>query len=344
MKKKELIISLILLMIISIVNNYYAASLNNLYHLYFIKQLVWYILGFISIFIISKINLDYLFDKILYIYILGNLLLILTLIIGVNVNGSTSWINLGFFSFQPTEFMKICLILLLRKISLNKNYSDFKYLFICFIIVLIPSILTFLEQDTGPIIIYLIIFLTFIFMKKINKFYYIGGISLLLLISVSFFILYFNYQDFFIQIFGNKFFYRMDRITNLINGKGYQIKQALLSISSSGLFGIKKRIYFPEAPTDFAFTLLISNFGFIGMMVFLIIYFYFFYSLSTFKDRYLLYPIYYILLIEYSINILMNIGLFPIIGITLPLISYGGSSLLSFMILLGFILNKKSIS
>ncbi len=339
MKKNRIIIILLIIMLISIANNYYGINYNS----YFIRQLIWYLIGFGILFIIPKLNINFIINNSLYLYLFGNFLLLLTLLIGTNVNGASAWLKIGPFSLQPSEFMKIFLILYLRYITINYKFNDFKYIIITFLIVLIPSILTFLEPDTGAVIIYFIIWIVFLVLKKLNKWYYIISISLGLVLISSFFILYYQYQDMFINIFGTNFFYRMDRVTNFIKGDGYQLNEALKSISNSGLFGIKNKVYFPESLTDFALTLYISNFGLIGLLLLLITYTLLFKNLLYLKsDKYLMYPIIYIILFQYSINILMNIGLFPIIGVPLPFLSYGGSSLISYFILLSFIIKEKA--
>jgi len=326
-------------MLLSIANNYFARDLLISYNNYFIKQLIWFISGFIIMFIISKLNLGFIYKYSFYLYLFGNFLLLLTLIIGKNINGAKGWLSIGPFSIQPSEFMKIFLILYLREFTLKYDLSDFKYIIFTLLIILLPSILTFLEPDTGGVIIYIIIWIVFFFLKKLNKWYYIITISFSLLSIVVFFILYYKYPNNFINIFGTSFFYRMDRITNFVNGEGYQIGEALKSTSNSGLFGLKDKVYFPESATDFALTLFISNFGIVGLSFLLIIYTLFFSELLKYnKDKYLLYSTIFILIFQYVTNILMNVSLFPIIGITLPFISYGGSSILSYMILIGFLI------
>ncbi|MDD4809555.1 MAG: FtsW/RodA/SpoVE family cell cycle protein, partial [Bacilli bacterium] len=237
MKNKKVILILVFcLMLFSLINNYSARYILSSYDNYFIKQLVWYLVSFLSIFILFKINIDVLFKKSFYLYILGNLLLLLTIFIGTTVNGSTSWIVVGPFSFQASEFMKIALILYLSMIS-TKDISDFKYIIITLIIVLIPSILTFLEPDTGAVMIYFVIYIAFLIMRKLNKWWYITVIGVSLISVSLFFVLYYYYQDIFINIFGTSFFYRMDRITDFVKGDGYQLNKALVSIGSSGMFG-----------------------------------------------------------------------------------------------------------
>lgn len=342
MNKKYLIITLFVFMILCISNNYYASQYMSLYSDYYLKALVWYVISFGMIFVLSKININYLIDKSLYLYLFGVLLLIMTLFWGTSVNGAKCWLSLGVFTFQPSEFMKVFLILYLYHINVVWVSTDFKYFIFVSIIVLIPSILTFLEPDTGPIIFYLIIYLCFLLLKKINKYYIIGLISLAFLILSGFFIIYFKYQELFIDIFGSSFFYRIDRLTNFINLEGYQITTALTSTANAGIKGNEKVIYFPEAPTDFAFTLFVSNFGIIGLILLLVVYtLFFYYLLISCKNKMLLSPIFFIIFFQYVINIFMNIGLFPIIGITLPFISYGGSSIITLMILIGLVLNER---
>ena len=136
----------------------------------------------------------------------------------------------------------------------------------------------------------------------------------------------------------------MDRLTNFMNREGYQIQTAIKSISLSGLFGIKKRVYFPEAETDFAITLLIANFGLVGFIIYLILFSIFLFFLDKLcNDKYILKPCINFIVIQAGINILMNISLFPIVGITYPLLSYGGSSCISILLLIGIIYNMDNM-
>ena len=310
---------------------------------YFIKELIWFLIGFIIIFIINRLNINYFFKYSFYLYLLGNLLLLFTLIYGNYVNGARNWLNIGIFSFQPSEFMKIFLIIYLRYFTLKYKISNFKYTIYTGLIVLLPSILTFLEPDTGGVIIYLIIWFVYLFLRRINKWFYIISIGLLIVLLGGFLILYYNHQNVFINLFGTSFFYRMDRITNFINGDGYQLNEALKSTSNSGLLGLDNKVYFPEKTTDFVISLFISNFGIIGLLFLLIIYNLLFIFLGQLNsDKYILYSLLFILLFQYGTNILMNIGYFPIMGITLPFLSYGGSSLISYMIIIGLVLKEKA--
>ena len=180
-------------------------------------------------------------------------------------------------------------------------------------------------------------------MRKYNKWFYIISALLLFCIILIFIYLYLFQRDLFIKVFGTTLFYRIDRITNFLNQDGYQRNQALASLRSSKLFGRGELIYFPESTTDFAFTFLVSQIGIIPGIIFLIIYSLLIIILNSIKtDKYIKGAFITIISFQFIINVLMNIGFFPIIGITLPFLSYGGSSLLSYIILITLILKKVS--
>lgn len=343
MKKKYLtIIFLIIIMLFSIYNLYNSKIMLKSYSNYYIKELIWWVIGFLVIIISSRLNLDIIFKKSKYLYVLGIILLVITHFFGITINGSTSWLKVGLVSIQPSEFMKIPLILSLRSISL-RNYSNIEYFIYALVLILIPSIIVFMEPDTGAIIIYFLIFITFIFMRKYNKWFYIISALLLFCIILIFIYLYLFQRDLFIKVFGTTLFYRIDRITNFLNQDGYQRNQALASLRSSKLFGRGELIYFPESTTDFAFTFLVSQIGIIPGIIFLIIYSLLIIILNSIKtDKYIKGAFITIISFQFIINVLMNIGFFPIIGITLPFLSYGGSSLLSYIILITLILKKVS--
>lgn len=357
---KILIMFLVLFFIISIISIYSASiyispSLGKLYY----KQIYWYIFGFLIIILLLKIKLSTLYKYSPLFYIL-NIILLIGLFFTKEVNGSHAWYNLfGIINFQPSEFMKLALILLLptitykfyKKEKVISTKKELELILILFIIVLIPSILTFLEPDTGSVIIYFVIYFSILFTSGINKKWIILFISLLVIFLTMFLSLYFLKQELFVNIFGSSFFYRMDRIINWNNKSGMQLTNSLIAISSSGILGHgfnNTPVYFPEAGTDFIFTVFSSNFGLIGSLFLIIILLIFNLYLikiakevSSLKDKYTIIGITSVILFQDIQNIGMVLGLFPITGITLPFISYGGSSLLSYMFLIGIIINIK---
>lgn len=355
-KKKDkiiLIICLLIFLTISIISIY---SVNKAY---VSKQIMWYMIGFVIILILKKFNIkNIIYNYHFVFYIITTFLLFLLLIFGREINGSKCWFiipKLG--SFQPSEFMKLALILTISKIlSKNKKENDFKndlkLFFKIIFLLLLPIIFTFLEPDTGMVIIYIIITFIMLFSYGLDKKIFILLFILGGLLIGGFLYFYFNYQDEFIKIFGTSFFYRIDRLLDWSNKSGMQLTNAITSIKSAGLtgFGIDNmQVYIPEAHTDFIFSIYSSVTGFIGTIILIITIIVFDITLSkcAIKSTDKLFKFITIgfvgmILYQQVQNISMNIGLLPITGITLPFISYGGSSLLSYMIMISIILNYKT--
>ncbi len=356
---KILILCVSIFFIISILSIYSASmylspTLGNLA----LKQELWYLIGVIIIFLVIKFKNNLFYKYSWYIYLINVILLVGLLFLAPDINGSKCWyIIKGIGSIQPSEFMKISLILILAKVIDNfkkkKRKATLKEEFVLlikvFCIVLIPSILTFLEPDTGAVIIYLIITLTMLFISGISIIWYIM-LGIIVAITGSIFLyLYFVEQDTFISIFGSNFFYRMDRIINWKSGSGMQLENSLAAIGSSYIKGHgfnKTPLYFPEAGTDFIFSVYASNFGLIGSVFLIgIIMLFDLHIINIGKetvnriDKYVVAGIIGIFIYQQIQNIGMTIGMLPITGITLPFISYGGSSLISYMIIIGLLLN-----
>lgn len=354
---KWLFIVIILFCLISVLSIGSAQRLLGVNDLMY-RQMIWYFVGFILIFIVMKIKNDFFIKYVWIFYLLGVILLGLLLVFGTPVNNAKCWFNLpGIGTFQPSEFMKIILIITLASMinKFNKEHNKAKcfdeFLFIIKVlfVVLIPSALTFLQPDTGVVLIYLLITFIMLFISGIRLRWFIIAFVILGLTVGSVIFVYFYSQDMFIDIFGTSFFLRVDRLLDWSNSSGYQLQNGLSAIGSGGLFGYglnNTPIYFPEPQTDFIFAVYASNFGFLGSMflIFLIAYFDIKLILLAIKtnniiNKYIISGIIGMLIYQQVQNIGMTIGLLPITGITLPFISYGGSSLLSYMFMLGFIFN-----
>ena len=319
--KKNLII-LIPIFILEFLSIFY---LKNDYQ---IKQLIWFVLGLVSLFLVSKLKEKHLKTISILLYIVSIILLIIVLF-HPYTNGSRGWLKLYKISIQPSEITKISLILVSFFLN-NKNFLS-KLIFI--LIFLIPSILTFVEPDTGAVIIYGIIFLFFLpkfFSKKeITVFF---SISLILVGTLLY--LYFYQKDIFIDIFDTSIYYRLDRISAFKNQDNMQVNNALISIGSG------KLLYFPEANNDFFFAYLLSK-NYYNFYIIIISYFLIFTVLLLLKTP-LSNLFLYILLFQVTENIGMNFNLLPVIGIPLPFLSYGGSHTITTFLMLGLGLKKFS--
>lgn len=350
-------IPLLILNGISLLNMINAPLISSLYTHALIKQVIWFLLGFGIILLAKFVKIKYLFKYSFFFYLFSVFLLILVLIMGRDINGAKCWFTIGPINFQPSELMKVALTLFSIQIVINSPKATFKnqlmLILKLLIITIIPSILVFLEPDTGAIINYLIIiFVVFIF-AKLNKWWYIIFFTTFFLGIFIFFYAYFFHQDILIQLLGSSLFYRMDRIINFANGIGYQLESALITIGSSSFFrfNLKKIVlYIPEAPTDFIFAFTIGNFGIFGGILIIICYviinFYLVeqaYKLKNNSHKLFIYAYLSILIFHQVYNIFMNIGLLPIMGIPLPFISYGGTNTLINFLFLGLSLKMINI-
>lgn len=356
---KTLLIPIILFALISIFTLYGADSIlpsymDNL----MTKQILWYVAGFIIAYIIMTVGNNWIYRMTWFLYILGILSLIGLFFFGVSINNATCWYEIkGLGTIQPSEFMKIILIITNANLiaKFDEDFpnptvkEEFFFLIKIFLVVLIPSVLTFMQPDTGVVLIYLLITFVMLFISGIRYRWFaiiIGTFGGLIGAVLS---IYFINQDLFIKIFGSSFFLRVDRLLDWSNQSGYQLENSLSAIGSAGIFGHgwnSNPIYFPEAQTDFIFAVFASHFGFIGSALLLALITFFDIRLISLAirtnkliNKYVIAGVAGMLIYQQIQNIGMTFGLLPITGITLPFISYGGSSLLSYMLAAGIIFN-----
>jgi rod shape determining protein RodA len=297
---------------------------------------------------VSFINIRFWNDYSLLIFILLILLLVAVKIIGVQSQGSRRWINLFVFNLQPSELMKIGIILFLsnyyHKIS-SSNVNKFRYLFYPLIALLVPFMLVVSQPDLGTAILILIsgIVITWLAGVKWKIFAYLSLLSIILAPVVISFLKP----------------YQKSRILTFLNpdsdplGAGYQIIQSKIAIGSGGLFG-KGFLngsqaylnFLPEKHTDFIFTLYSEEFGFIGSSLMIFLYFLITFRItrigsvtrSIFGKLYC-YGFATAFFVYVAVNMSMVLGLLPIVGAPLPILSYGGSSMLAMMFGLGIVMS-----
>ncbi len=348
-------IPLFLIMIISFLNMYNAKYLSSLYNNNLFKQVIWYFLGIMILIIFSKINTKFIFKYAVYIYIIALFLLGYVLIFGKVINGARAWITINGISFQPSELMKVALALVLSKTLNNYKKKGIKeeviFILKVFVLTLLPSILVFLEPDTGAIILYLCLAFTTLVLSDIHKFWFVITLFLGIILITIFILLYLFNKDLLINLIGTSFFYRVERLTTFKTMSSYQLENALVGMGSSPplINGLgSTRIYIPEAPTDFIFAFSITNFGFLVGFLILICYLFMdiylineFISMKKGYLKYFLASFISIFIFNQIINIGMNLGLLPIIGVPLPFLSYGGSTLIILFLFLGIIFNTK---
>ena len=320
---------------------------NDSFH--FVKQQsIFALIGLIIMLTVSKINYKFYYKKANLILGLCITLLILVLIPGIGSvrNGSRSWFGIGSLGVQPSEAAKLGIIIFTSKYLNNSNKflkSYKKGVFPILIVVIIIFGLIMLQPDMGTGVILFISIIALLFISGVNmKFFFIMGI-----IGI-------------IGVIGLVIIapYRMDRITSFMNpwkdplGTGFQIIQSLYAIGPGGLLGrgygksIQKHFYLPEPQTDFIFSIITEEFGIVGAFIVIGLFILLLYrgikiSLNT-KDnfsKYLSFGITFQIIFQAVLNLMVVSGMIPVTGVTLPFLSYGGSSLLISMASIGIILN-----
>ena len=350
---KLLLIAVILICIFGIIMIYSASSIWAEYKyndpFKFVKaQSIFFIIGLLFIFILSKFNIDILYKKANLILLICFILLVLVLIPGIGTirNGSRSWFGIGSLGIQPSEFAKIGLIIFVAKYLANnqKNVKDIKKGVLPILLVIgVFFALIMLEPDFGTAMVIVLTLIVMIFVSgvKLSFFIKIGILGLLGIVGLIIVAPY-----------------RMERIISFLNpwvdplGSGYQIIQSLYAIGPGGLLGQgflnshQKQFYLPEPQTDFIFSIISEEFGFLGILIVTSFIAFIFYRIikialkenNLFK-KYLAFGLGFGIIIQSLLNIAVVIGLIPVTGVTLPFLSYGGSSLLISMISIGIILN-----
>ena len=312
---------------------------------FFFKHLVFILLGMIIIFLLSSIKKEQLLKYSSLFFFLSLIFLILVPIIGVEVKGSKRWIDLYFLPrFQPIELVKPFLIIFISLILCSQKFSNIYIKYLCsFIITLGVALLLSLQPDIGQTLLVFFSWSVLIFTSGVSIF--------LLFFLFSSIILIFFYLIFFVS----KFTYIKNRLISFLDSEtgtyNFQSDKALESITSGGFFGkgigegtLKNRV--PEAHTDYIISVISEEFGVIAIILIFLLFLVFIYSVFkkvNFENnetiKLILVGSISLILMQTIIHIGVNIRLFPTTGMTLPFISYGGSSIISISILSGIILN-----
>ena len=312
---------------------------------FFFKHLSFVFLGLIIIFVLSSIDENKLFKISPIIFIFSLISLFLVPIIGIEVNSAQRWIDLYFLPrFQPIELVKPFLIILISLILSSKRYINIhlKYL-LSFLITLLIALLLAAQPDIGQTLLVFFSWSVLIFISGINIIFLVTS-SLILLVG-----LYYTIK------FVPKFEYIKSRILSFFNTESgthnAQSEKAIDAITSGGYFGkgigegtLKNRV--PEAHTDYIISVISEEFGVIAIILILLLFLIFIYSVfkkvsleREERTKLILVGCASLILVQGMIHIGVNIRLFPTTGMTLPFISYGGSSIISISILSGIILN-----
>jgi len=283
-------------------------------------------------------------------FLFSILLLVALFIWGYFIGGSRSWFKFGIFNLEPVEIMKISLILLFVKFfsSRHVEISSLRHILISLLYIIPPLVLTVLQPDIGSASILILIWLGIIIVSGANKKHLLIILLLVLLIAlVGWFFLFKDYQRARLLSYANP---QEDPL-----GRGYNITQSLASISSGGFLGkglgagfVAQLGFLPARHTDFIFAAIAEEMGFLGVILLFLAYGVIFWRLLTIalktKDnfgRLLVVGVAILLISQCLINMGINVGLLPVTGLSLPLVSYGGSGMMIFLIALGLAMSVK---
>ncbi len=349
---KVILFSIIALMIFGIIN-IYLASAAEYGKLFLIRQSIWFVVCLVALYFVVAIDYTLLKSYTPLFYWGSIFLLIVTMFIGTDINGARGWIRLGPLSFQPSELAKMATIMILGKTleEMDGTINELKNFLKMAFYAIVPAVFIVIQPDMGMTMVLFFIVVGIFFIAGLDLRIIGGGLLSLILVGV----LAWN-----LGLIQN---YQMKRVTSFLDPEsdtsqsGYQLRQSLISIGNGGALGLKGSVtketsvgyaaqYVPEVQTDFIFASIGEQWGLLGAAFLLLLYGLLISRMiaigRTAKDTFG--SIICIGLVAYFLfalmqNIGMTIGLVPITGITLPLLSYGGTSLLTTIMSIGLVLN-----
>lgn len=341
-----LTLSIFLLTLVSLSALYASGQSSDEAYGNFIHQAIFVVTGFVLYVFVSQIDYRRLRSLGSIAYAGAFLLLVAVLLFGTTIRNTTGWFRIGTFGFQPIELVKVLWIIAMAAFLVNrgKKMNEWKYIFWLAGLMLVLVILAMLQPDLGSALVIIAVTIGIILTTKIswNRVTIILGIILVVGVA-SWFLVLQEYQKERIQVLFDP---SLDPL-----GRGYHVTQSIIAIGSGGWFGRglgfgsqSQLKFLPEQQTDFIFAVIGEELGFIGAGLVLVLFGIVLYrslriALSSPNPfgAFLVYGIMLMVFFHIVINVGMNIGLFPVAGIPLPFVSYGGSSLLVMMIAMGII-------
>lgn len=312
----------------------------------FKKELVFVGLGLILFFSFALLDYNSLRSLTPFLYIFGVLMLVAVLFFGVTIRGTRGWFNFAGLGFQPVEFIKFIVILFLAKYFSESSLkiSPLKHLFISGAGVLVFFALILLQPDFGSGMIILAVWMMIILIAGFKKRYFLALLLMMAIIAAGAWGTYLKpYQKERVKTFLNPSFNPLSQ--------GYNVSQAIIAVGAGGMFGRgigfgsqSQLKFLPESQNDFIFAVISEELGFLGVVLVLVFFSIFFYrcliSLKKTKDDFgvfFILGVVSLIFIEMFVNIGMNIGILPVVGISLPFLSYGGSAMIANLTMLGVV-------
>jgi rod shape determining protein RodA len=345
-----LLLSMVLLISIISIFEIYSATLHTKFVGFYTKQIFWLLGGLLAMFILSLINYHRLIDIVHWLYGFCLLSLVAVLLVGQRVMGGRRWIRLGGIHFQPSEWVKLILIVAIARYFTNLAGRELTWGDIAKagLMVGVPMLLVLKQPDLGTALTYIPVLLMGLFL---------GGLkwkkALILLVGAAVLI---------VPVWAKVLKpYQKDRLTSFLNpdldpqGTGYQVRQSLIAVGDGGIFGRgatkgtqTQGDFLPIPYTDFIFAAFSEEHGFVGAVFVLLIYFFVLMRLiqnaqtaADLPGTFLIMGVVAVLIFQIAVNVGMVVGLMPVTGIPLPLMSYGGSSVLFTFLALGIVMNVR---
>lgn len=341
LKKSNIFILLVPILIFSLGFVTLLSTSQNLVR----SHLFYFVLGYM--FLLAFSFIDYALLKFFwkYIYIFTIIILLITYFFAEARLGAGRWLSIGGFSFQPSEFAKIGVLAVLASymVANIKRVNNLKFLLISVGLFTPPALLVLIQPDLGTSLVYIALFMGLLFYSNVSKFYFLLLASILGIFSTPVWHLLQEYQKKRILVFLNP---QLD-----VLGAGYNVIQSIISVGSGGIMGKgfgrgtqASLEFLPAHWTDFIFASFAEEWGFLGVFVLIGLYVFLLLNILYVSSRtdelfgkLLSVGVFFILFTQFTINVGMNMGLMPVTGVTLPLVSYGGSSMLVTLILLGLV-------
>ncbi|MEW6101445.1 MAG: rod shape-determining protein RodA [Candidatus Omnitrophota bacterium] len=340
--------------IISIFSSTYRKE-GKMWQVIYKRQILWVSLGLVIFLLVSNLNYRVFWVLTYFLYALSLAFLLLVFIFGAVRLGAQRWLRIAWFNFQPSELAKLIMVIFLARYFSSKSIRDivlstshfgiFRGIILPLLFISVPAILIAEQPDLGSAIMIFLIFFALLYLSLVKiKYISVFLVILVLLTPLSWLVLR-DYQKERLLVFLNP---NIDPL-----GAGYTVIQSKIAIGSGGFFGkgwlsgTQSQLHFlPESHTDFIFATFAEEWGFLGCAVLLALYCLLIYQgiligqrTNDYFARFLAFGISLMLCIQVFINISMNLGLAPVVGLPLPLMSYGGSSVLVTFIALGILAN-----
>lgn len=305
-----------------------------------VQQLLVALFGILLFLAISSSDIRIFKDLAILFWVVSLVLVFSVTFFAPEIRGAARWIEIGFFRLQPTELAKPFVILALASIF-SQDEKPTKLLLKSLVIVLPFVVLTFLQPDLGNAVIFALIWFFGLFVAGFNWKILAGALFLFILVLPLFLFVLTPYQRLRFETFLNP--------TQDPLGAGYSVIQSQIAVGAGKIFGRgltnatqSKLEFLPEASTDFIFSSISEGLGFVGSVIFIALFFLLIYQLITksqVSDRFsqiVILQVAGLIFSQFFINLAMSIGLLPVVGITLPFVSYGGSSLVASFVLVAF--------